>query len=177
MDEQPHTFCGFVQCSRISGRTDCFARAEFLSRFCKEDKICPVITLVLHYGEEPWDGNIDLYGMFDGEDLFRENSRLQEYVPNYKINLVEPGKMESFEKFRTDLQEIFGMLKYRGSKNELMEYMKSKEDYFQNVDEETYYVIREFLHSERMLKTISRKSRGENIDIILELKSLMIMPR
>lgn len=54
-----------------------------------------------------WGGSVDLYGMFEEEELFRNNAMLQQYVPNYKINLVEPGNMESFEQFRTDLQEIF----------------------------------------------------------------------
>ena len=35
-------------------------RDEFLSGFCKGDRLNPVITLVLYYGEELWDGSLDL---------------------------------------------------------------------------------------------------------------------
>ena len=132
------------------------SRDEFLSKFSKTDKIYPVITLVLYYGENPWDGGLDLYGMFQSEQLLREKRILQQYIPNYKINLVEPGNMENFERFQTDLHEIFGMLRYRSNKNELLEYVQKKENYFRNVDEETYYVIREFLHSEKVLKEINK---------------------
>ena len=52
--------------------------------------------------------------------------------------------------FQSDLQEILGMLKCRGNKKELLDYMNKREAYFRNVDEETYQVMREFLHSEKM---------------------------
>ena len=51
----------------------------------------------------------------------------------------------------TDLQEILGMLKYRGNKELLVKYIREQEAYFRNVDEDTYHAIREFLHSEEIL--------------------------
>ena len=131
-----------------------------------------MITLVLYYGEELWDGSMDLYGMFQAKGIIRKNPVLQRYIPNYEINLVEPGNMKSFEKFRTDLQEIFGMLRYRSNKTKLKNYMNDREEYFRNVDEETYYVIREFLHSERVMKTINKKNGEEKVDMCQALEEL-----
>ena len=147
-------------------------RDEFLSRFRKSDKIFPVITVVMYYGEKSWDASTDLYGLFHEETLFRENKILQQYIPNYKINLIEPGNMNNTEVFRTDLQEVFGMLKYRSNKTKLLKYVKDKEEYFQNVDAETYYVIREFLHSEKMLKAIDENKREEQVDMCKALQDL-----
>lgn len=149
------------------------SRDEFLSKFSKTDKICPVITLVLYYGEELWDGSIDLYGMFQSEELLREKEILQQYIPNYRINLVEPGNLEDFEKFQTDLHEIFGMLRYRSNKKKLLEYVQDKETYFRSVDEDTYYVIREFLHSEKVLKVINKAGEEEEkVDMCKALQDL-----
>ena len=39
--------------------------AEFLSRFQKNDKLIPVITLIFYYGTEEWDGPLELHQMFD----------------------------------------------------------------------------------------------------------------
>ena len=39
------------------------AEAEFLSRFRKEDRLVPVITLVFYYHPDVWDGSQDLYGI------------------------------------------------------------------------------------------------------------------
>ena len=54
-----------------------------------------------------------------------------------------------------------------------MKYINDRKEYFQNVDEETYYVIREFLHSERMLKENIEKSQGkETVDMCKALEDL-----
>lgn len=43
---------------------------------------------------------------------------LKNYVPDYRINLVDVGNIHESEKFTSDLQLIFGMLKYRGDMRE-----------------------------------------------------------
>ena len=43
-------------------------RGEYLSGFYKEDRIRPVITLVIHFGANKWDGPLSLYEMMDLED-------------------------------------------------------------------------------------------------------------
>ena len=147
-------------------------RDEFLSKFCKNDKIFPVITVVMYYGEKPWDASTDLYGVFHEETLFRENEILQQYIPNYKINLIEPGNMNNTEVFHTDLQEVFGMLKYRSNKTELLNYVRSNADYFRKVDEDTYYVIQEFLNSKKILKEINHDDGEESVDMCKALQDL-----
>ena len=39
------------------------SRGEYLSGFYKEDKFTPVITLVLHFGANEWDGPLSLHEM------------------------------------------------------------------------------------------------------------------
>lgn len=147
--------------------------SEFLSGFCKSDKIYPVITIVFYYGKEPWDAGKSLYEMFPEEILESQFQVLEKYVPNYRINLVEAGNVERCELFRTDLQEIFGMLKYRKDKKELMNYLKENEYYFKNVDEDTYHVIGEFLHSDKTLKReVGRQVGEEDIDMCEALEEL-----
>ena len=147
--------------------------AEFLSGFQKKDKIIPVITLVFYYDLKEWDGSVDLYGMFHWEEWGEGVELLKPYVSNYKINLVDAGNVENLERFKTDLQQIFGMLKYRGEAQELKNYMKDNESYFKNIDLETYQAAREFLHSEKMLKTYKTKQNGkEKIDMCKALEDL-----
>lgn len=135
--------------------------SEFLSGFCKSDKIYPVITIVFYYGKEPWDAGKSLYEMFPEEILENYPQLLEKYVPNYHINLVEAGNIEQCELFQTDLQEIFGMLKYRKDKKELINYIRGNEQYFNSVDEDTYHVIGELLGSENILKKELRRRGGE----------------
>ena len=59
---------------------------EYLSRIKKTDKFIPVITVVVYYGEKPWDGATSLHGMLNID------SRLKQYVNDYKLLLVEARK-------------------------------------------------------------------------------------
>lgn len=98
----------------------------------------PVITLVFYYHPDAWDGSLDLHGILRWSDDEAKNKILQKYVSNYRINLVDAGNIKELENFHTDLQEIFGMLQCRQNKVQLLNYVKSKEQYFRHLDEETY---------------------------------------
>ena len=146
---------------------------EFLSKWKKDDRLVPVITLVFYYDTEQWDGSTDLHGMLQWGEGEENQKLLREYVPNYRINLVDAGNQEHLERFQSDLQEILGMLKCRGNKKELLDYMNKRESYFRNVDEETYQVMREFLHSEKMLKeNVERIEGKETVDMFKALDEL-----
>ena len=147
--------------------------AEFLSKFRKGDRLIPVLTLVFYYDVDQWDGSKDLYGMLQWSEDEKKNAVLKEYVPNYRINLIDAGNLEHLERFKSDLQEVLGMIQCRGDKESLLKYINDRKEYFQNVDEETYYVIREFLHSERMLKGNIEKSQGKGtVDMCKALEDL-----
>lgn len=64
---------------------------EFLSKMGKEDKIRPIITLVVYYGEEPWDGPTCLKDM-----MIREGTEIPKkilgLVSDYRMNLLEIRK-------------------------------------------------------------------------------------
>ncbi|MCI8373601.1 MAG: Rpn family recombination-promoting nuclease/putative transposase [Lachnospiraceae bacterium] len=59
---------------------------EYLSKMRKTDKLSPVITVVVYYGEKPWDAAVSLHGMLDIPP------RLAGLVSDYKMNLVEARK-------------------------------------------------------------------------------------
>ncbi len=132
---------------------------EFLSKFRKTDKIHPVVTIVLYYGKEPWDGSVELYEMFEEDFLCKD--KLMRFIPNYRMNLIDVAHTKDVEKFQTDLQEVLGMLRYRNNKTELMNYINSNSEYFKHVDRDTYQVIRAFLNSEKMLKENVEMNKGE----------------
>lgn len=149
------------------------AEAEFLSRFRKEDRLVPVITLVFYYHPDVWDGSQDLYGILRWSEDEDKNEILKKYISNYRINLIDAGNVKELERFHTDLQEIFGMLQCRQDKEKLLHYVKSKEQYFRHVDEETYQVLREFLHSETILKqAFEKEKREEQVDMCKALEDL-----
>ena len=147
---------------------------EFLSKFRKEDKICPVITVVLYLGEEEWDASVDLYGLFNIENTLRENENLKNYIPNYKINLVDGTRLDNLELFQEDLRIVFGLLKCRKDKNRLKEYIEENSDYFSEMDIETGMVVGSFINSERIVKMVESKKKGEGVDMCKALEDWAI---
>ncbi len=80
---------------------DLHGSAEFLSGVKKEDLLCPVITIIFYYGEEEWDGKWDLHGLLG---LDREEYQIfKEYVPNYRLNLINPAEIEDLSGFEESL--------------------------------------------------------------------------
>ena len=59
---------------------------EYLSRMKKTDKFIPVITIVVYYGEKPWDGATSLHGMLN---IPKE---MEFFINDYRMNLVEARK-------------------------------------------------------------------------------------
>ena len=73
-------------------------------------------------------------------------------MKNYNLivhNLIDVGKIEDVEKFRTDLQIVFGMLQCRGNTEISVDYVSKNEEFFGCIDRETFRALREFLHSEK----------------------------
>ena len=50
-----------------------------------------------------------------------EAAAIQDFIPNYRINLINPHSMEDMSVFRTCLQQIFSMVKYNSDKTLLGE--------------------------------------------------------
>ena len=85
---------------------------EFLSGLRKGDKLIPIITAVVYFGDTPWDGPRSLHDMLD----FR-NDAIKSYVPDYKLNLISPADMDDkeFTKFSTDLGFAMEVIKHQSS--------------------------------------------------------------
>lgn len=56
---------------------------EYLSRMRRTDKFIPVITIVVYYGEKPWDGAVSLHEMLDIPE------EMKPFVNDYQMLLVE----------------------------------------------------------------------------------------
>lgn len=56
---------------------------EYLSRMKKSDRFTPVITVVIYYGDYPWDGATTLHG------ILNIPGKMKPFVNDYKMFLVE----------------------------------------------------------------------------------------
>ena len=110
---------------------------EFFSGFYKEDKLIPVITLVILYGSEKWDGPRTLQEMMTIHDPV-----IQKYVADYQINLIEPAAMdeEDLAKFQSNLGSVLGFIKYSKDEETLNNFL-SNDARMKRLDREAAKVI------------------------------------
>ena len=116
--------------------------AEFLSGFHKEDRLTPVITITLYWGEDEWDGPRSLHEMFQKVD-----ERLKPYLPDYRINLLVPQEIKDFHSFRTTLGAVLEIIKYSND-NQAMSRLLENRKRFSTMDNESISVINTFLGTE-----------------------------
>ena len=130
-------------------------------------------TLVFYYGIDEWDASLDLYDMFQFGEELRDRKELQEYIPNYKINLIDAARLENLERYGHELQEIFGVLKCRGDKEAILTYAEEHKEYFQHMDRETGWLVGEFLQSESIVKKMmSGGEKGDEMNMCKALEDL-----
>lgn len=70
------------------------------------------------------------------------------------------------------------MLQYRSNTKKLVEYVEEHKRYFQNIDQDTFFAIREFLHSKSQLKKALAKvkvEKEEKVDMCKALDDLYNM--
>lgn len=111
--------------------------SEYLSGFYREDRLIPVITLVMYFAPGEWDGPMSLHEMLAVQD-----PEILSFVSDYKLNLIAPGQMSDAEidQFSTSLREVMLFIKYSKDKAKLHE-MVQKDDRFKNMDRKAATVI------------------------------------
>ena len=101
--------------------------AEFLAGFHREDKVLPVITVVVYWGADDWNAPVSLREMYpDGLD-----ESVLKYAADYKVNLVSPATMTDaqLDIFRSDLKEVLKFIKHSDNKEALMDLVNRNHNY------------------------------------------------
>lgn len=85
---------------------------EYLSKMKKDDRLVPVITVVVYYGEKPWDGAVSLHGML------HISEEMKPFVNDYRMHLVEARKndLKLHNINNRDLFNLLGILLDRNGK-------------------------------------------------------------
>ncbi len=76
---------------------------EYLSRMKRTDKFYPVITVVVYYGEAPWDGAVTLH------EMLHIPKEMAAFVNDYKIPLIE-ARQNSLRLHHADNVDLFQLL-------------------------------------------------------------------
>ena len=74
---------------------------EFLSNMKKTDRLHPMISLCVYYGENPWDGPLCLM------DMLEVPEKIKPLVADYKMNLLELMTSGSLQFHNQDVNTVF----------------------------------------------------------------------
>ena len=93
---------------------------EFLSSWKKEDRLIPVITIVVNFSDKKWDAPVSLHEMFN-MDYPERNEVIKEMIPDYRIQLIDPHQMkdEDYDRMKTELGTVMKFISNAGSKEKL----------------------------------------------------------
>lgn len=143
---------------------------EFLSGFSKKDQLHLTITLVIYYGNEPWDGPTRLSEMLNWEEIPEE---LREFVTDYPVYILDVKRFREVEQLHTDVRLVFGFLQRQERKEALLEYIEENQQEFSDIPEDTYDMLDSFGNVAELetIKKLNRKEKG-GIDMCKALQDM-----
>ena len=117
---------------------------EILSGFYRDDKLTPVITLVIYYGEEEWEYPKKL------SDLFKETpfTGFADNMPMYLLDVRHMPK-EKLDTYSPVLKPFFEFLIHENS-DDFEEFIRENKESFNNLPEQTIDALIEITHSKQL---------------------------
>lgn len=136
---------------------------EFLSGFWKGDRLLPVVTLVVYFGAEEWDGPLSLKEMYADVD-----KEILKYAADYQINLIAPKRLteRQLNEFHTNFREIMKFIKYSTDSQKLKEKI-STDKRFQSVERQAVDVINAVTGSK-----VKYSGRKEAVDVCIAIQEI-----
>ena len=142
-----------------------------LPAFFREDRIIPVITLILYFGEEEWDRPVRLHDML----VFPEGEEdLRTLVPDYPIHIISVRRSGAGKKvdgrggkgyvsgmdislLHTELRQVFGFLQHQEDKEGLKRYVEENRAVFSSLSSNAALSLAASAHETRLLKNLNRE--------------------
>jgi len=143
--------------------------AEFISGFSKEDRLYPVFTIIVYFGEEPWDGPRSLQELLD---IPKEMEPFKGLLLDYRMNLLCINEIEDLDSFKSDLKIVFGVMKYRNNKEAMNELLVENRELLQNLAQDALQAIAVLGKFPEILKYVEENEEGEK-DMYHALRELV----
>ena len=125
---------------------------EFLSGFCKDDRLHPMVTICIYYGENIWDGPMSL------KDMLNIPENLCSVVNDYRMNLIQVWNSEQFNFKNPDVCTVFGVSRniFKREYNKITDVYKNQE-----IDSEIGLVIGAITESQELINQALEQQGGK----------------
>ena len=137
---------------------------EYLSGMTREDKITPVITLVINFGSKKWDGPISLHEMFS-----EQPEHILRLIPDYQVLLIDPMSMADTDlgRLNSSLREVLSYIKYQHDQ-EQMQRLLQEDQRFSELERNAALVIQATTRTE-----LNIKPNAEVVDMCEAIQQMM----
>lgn len=137
---------------------------EFLSNFKKTDRLHPVISLCVYYGEREWDGPLSL------KDMLKIPEELEAMIADYKMNLIQVRSSESLKFCNSDVNTVFDVSRAIYARDYKKINMKYKD---QAISTELGLVIGAITESQQLIDhALELEQKGGRINMCNALEEL-----
>ena len=156
------------ECNEISAKhrkvKDIRSSGEFLSGLKKEDRLHPVVSICVYYGENEWDGPLQL------TDMPEIPNEVKPIISDYKMNLVQVRECIDFRFRNTDISTVFEIIQMIYERD----YKKMNALYGEKrIDTELALVIGAVTNSQRIIdQALELEVKGEEINMCKALEEL-----
>ncbi|MGI6499675.1 MAG: Rpn family recombination-promoting nuclease/putative transposase [Anaerostipes sp.] len=130
---------------------------EYISSFSKNDKLSPIITLVIYYGDKEWNAPKELHEMLEVSPKLKPFKGL---IQNYKINLLEVSKIDNLDAYSDDMKVLFGFIKYQRDNEKLQQFISKNKEIFSCVPLETCSTIEAVTNTKEIRKYMKKNENG-----------------
>ena len=140
----------------------------FTSGLKKGELLVPVITLVVYFGETPWDGPLCLHDM-----LRLANDEVRNVVPDYQLSVIDVASLtdEELRFFQTEFRNVATVLRCARSGYGLKEAME-KDASFRSLDSRTVGMINAYAGL-----TIPQTEEERSIDMLKGIEKMFMAER
>ena len=130
-------------------------------QFKESDRICPVVTLVVYWGERGWTGPRNLHEMIDFGKSEALAAELKKLIPAYPLHFMDLSEFKHFEYFKTELSPFLELYSKRNNKQEFIEYVANNKR-CRRMDEESWHVFSQITHSSHLKNILKNNGKKWN---------------
>lgn len=137
--------------------------AEFLSKIKKSERLHPIVSIVLYYGEEPWDGPFSLRDMI--ADMPQEIAAV---FSDYRMNLMQVRESGGYRFGNEDVRTVFEISAYilKGRLDEIEKQYKNRD-----IKKELAAMSGAITNSEKLVQQAAGEE-GETMSMCTALENL-----
>lgn len=147
---------------------------DYLYRYKSDDRVVPVINLVLYWGKKPWKTPQGISDMSNIKVLPRGMTKLAE---DYRIHLIPMREIpnEALKTMKSDLKYILGLMKCGTSRREYEEFILRNREYFSHIPKSAVDVLRVCMNIKEVTKILeyhTTEAGEEETDMCRALEEL-----